>query len=117
MAETIKVKSKSGPEKVREFLKGKPARTGAQLVKALVLSGTPESKLRAARERLSEEGTALTAEGVVTTLRDSGASEATVRKAEMIIATGTYQSVRKESRPIEDAVLAEEDRIEEKPKK
>ena len=103
---------KTGAEKVAEFLGGRPARGGAELVKALRLSGTPDDKLADARALLAagrEAGRVPTAAEVLAAMEAEGAgtSPGTLVKARAIVAGGKIRPPARAALAVEDARLAE----------
>jgi hypothetical protein len=110
MATATKEAKQSGHEKVAAFLGEKPARTGAELVKALRLSGTPDPKLRPARdllERGRDEGRQVTAAEALAALEEAQVSPGTLEKARTIVASGKIAPPPSKAPAVEDLILAE----------
>lgn len=83
---------------------------GAELVKRLAASGTPDSKLEAARRLLFEthgtEQRVATSDEVIAALAEKlGGGHATVAKAKQIAETGDYMRGTQPGVSIEDKVL------------
>jgi len=104
--------AKSGAERVQEFLGGKVPRTGAELVKALKLSGTPDEALVAARKCLAdacEEDRGATAPEVLAAMEaadEDGRNEGTLSKARRLVATGKVRTPERAAVPIEEQILS-----------
>jgi hypothetical protein len=101
----------------------KPPANGAELVKALSLSGTRGWKLEVARKVLAdtakmERGRIASVEEIVLALESAEEMPpATIAKAKQIAATGKWEGAAAESKevPIEDRLLAEPAEKGEKP--
>jgi hypothetical protein len=96
--------AKPAAERVRDVTGDQPVESGARLIRALKASGTPDAKLQPARNALRQAGKDLPAAAVIEALENDGVSEATVRKAKALAATGQLP-VREAARPIEDVLL------------
>lgn len=100
---------KTGADRVKEFLGGRPAHNGAELVKALKLSGTPDGKLVAARAVLAAaKGKAVpTTDEVIAALEAADVSPGTLVKARAICETGGIRPPATDGPPVEDVLLGD----------
>ena len=101
---------KTGRAAVAALLNDQPAKNGAQLVKALALSGTPGVRLQPARDALAaahREGRTLTAADVLAVMEEAGTAPGTLEKARALAETGKLRASAPPSVPIEDQILGD----------
>ena len=95
-------------QKVARFTGGKPVGTGPDLIKALKISGTPDSKLAVAREALKkawdEEKRVLDADDLIFAMEKAGMSPATLDKARTLNQSGVLRGPSHDP-PIEDQIV------------